>query len=328
MRFYLIRADVWGRAAFVKLGDFLQTTLRTTARFTGLGLHSGRPVRMAIRPAPANHGIWFRRTDVNDVDPMIAALWSNAVPALLCTKLSNADGVTVSTVEHIMAALSGCGIHNATIDLDGPEVPVLDGSSVPYVSAIMAAGRQDVDAEVRALKVLKPVEVRHGDAIARLVPADTLEIDFRIDFDEAAIGVQHKALNMANGSFVRELCDSRTFCMQSDVDQMHAAGLALGGSVHNAVVYDHGRVLSPGGLRHSDEAVRHKMLDAMGDLALAGAPILGRYEGHRAGHALTNKLLHALFANPENTRLIACSAAQVARLPGAGVKTADLQAVA
>ncbi|KAJ55743.1 UDP-3-O-(3-hydroxymyristoyl) glucosamine N-acyltransferase [Actibacterium mucosum KCTC 23349] len=306
----------------------MQTTLRKTARFTGLGLHSGRPVRMEIKPAAANHGIWFRRTDVAKGDPMIAALWSNAIPAQLCTKLSNEDGVTVATVEHVMAALAGCGIQNAVIELDGPEVPVLDGSSIPYVTAFIAAGRQELDAPVHALQVLKPVQVTHGTAVARLVPADSLEIDFRIEFDEAAIGTQHKMLNMANGSFVRELCDSRTFCMQSDVEQMHAAGLALGGSIHNAVVYDQGRVLSPGGLRHSDEAVRHKMLDAMGDLALAGAPILGRYEGFRAGHALTNKLLRALFADPDATRVIDCSAAQVARLPGAGVKVSDVQAVA
>jgi len=179
---------------------------------------------------------------------------------------------------------------------------------------------------VRAIRVLKPVEVRDGEAVARLAPSDMLEIDFRIDFTETAIGRQEKHLNMANGAFVRELCDSRTFCRQQDVDAMRANGLALGGSLDNAVVFEGDRVLSPGGLRHSDEPVRHKMLDALGDLALAGAPILGHYTGIRAGHALTNRLLRALFAQPDAYSYVDCGLQTGCKLPGVGVHRSDIPA--
>jgi UDP-3-O-[3-hydroxymyristoyl] N-acetylglucosamine deacetylase len=170
--------------------------------------------------------------------------------------------------------------------------------------------------------------VTTGNAMARLSPATSLQIEFSIDFDDAAIGQQTKTLNMANGTFVRELCSSRTFCRKSDVDAMHAAGLGLGGSLENAVVVQGADVLTPGGLRHPDEAVRHKMLDALGDLYTAGAPILGRYTGNRAGHALTNKLLRAVFDQPQAWRWVTCDAATAARLPGVGVRLADLAAVA
>jgi UDP-3-O-[3-hydroxymyristoyl] N-acetylglucosamine deacetylase len=277
-----------------------------------------------VHPASAEYGIWFRRTDIEQGDALIAARWDSVVSSRLCTLLSNRSGVQVSTVEHVMAALAGCGVQNALIEIDGPEVPILDGSAQPFVQGILARGLRQLGAPVRAIEILEPVEVRDGAAVARLDPAETLEIDFRIDFADAAIGRQAKALNMANGTFVRELCDSRTFCRQSDVDAMRAAGLALGGSLDNAVVVDGAEVLTPGGLRHHDEAVRHKMLDALGDLALAGAPILGRYTGVRAGHALTNQLLHRLFACPQAWRMVICDSGLAARLPGAGVDRHDI----
>ncbi len=283
---------------------------------------------MVVRPASAEYGVWFRRTDVVGVDNLIPARWDAVMPSRLCTKLVNAQGVEVSTVEHVMAALAGCGIHNALIDIDGPEVPILDGSAAPFVAAFMARGLQELEAPVRAIRILETVEVSDGAARARLSPADTLEIDFHIHFADAAIGRQEKSLNMANGAFVRELCDSRTFCRQADVDAMRANGLALGGTLENAVVVEDDKVLSPGGLRHEDEAVRHKMLDALGDLALAGSPILGRYEGHRAGHALTNRLLRTLFARPGAFRMVTCDGQMACRLPGAGLRQADLRAVA
>lgn len=306
----------------------MQKTVRAPIRVKGVGLHTGVPVQMVINPASAETGIWFRRTDVTGVDAMIAARWNMVTDSALCTRIENADGVSVSTIEHLMAALAGCGIQNALIDLDGPEVPILDGSAVPFVAAIMERGIKALAAPARAIRVLRPVEVRQGDAVARLDPADELEIAFHIDFADPAIGRQEKTLNLANGSFVRELCDSRTFCRQADVDAMRARGLALGGTYDNAVVVDGDRVLSPGGFRHADEAVRHKMLDALGDLALAGAPLLARYSGHRAGHALTNKLLRALFADPLAMRLETCDSAAAARLPGAGLHRGDLPAVA
>ena len=280
---------------------------------------------MSVHPASAEYGIWFRRTDLDQGDCMIPARWDCVERSPLCTKLVNESGVSVSTVEHLMAALAGCGIQNALIEIDGPEVPILDGSSAQFVAAFVACGTRRLEAPSRAIRILKPVDVREGDAWARLSPAQTLEIDFHIDFDDAAIGRQQKTLNMANGAFVRELSDSRTFCRRADVDAMRASGLALGGVPgENAVVFDGNLVESGGGLRHADEPVRHKMLDALGDLTLAGAPILGRYQGHRAGHALTNKLLRALFANPDAYRMETCDADMARLLPGVGVRQADL----
>lgn len=325
---YLSLAGIGGCLVQRRNGCILQTTLKSNVVFKGVGLHSGHPVKMIVRPASAEYGIWFRRTDVVGADPLIPARWDVVEQVPLCTRLVNDDAVSVSTVEHVMAALAGCGIQNALIEIDGPEVPILDGSSAPFVEAFIARGLQRLDAPNRVIRVLREIEVRNGDAFARLTPHESLEIDFHIEFQDAAIGRQDKTLNMANGAFVRELCDSRTFCRQADVDYMHANGLALGGTLENAVVVDGDKVLSPGGVRHTDEAVRHKMLDALGDLALAGAPILGRYTGHRAGHAMTNALLRALFAQPDAYRMEVCDASTARLLPGVGVKQADLRAVA
>lgn len=303
-------------------------TLKSPARFTGFGLHSGVTVHMVVKPASADYGIWFRRTDVIGADAMIAARWDAVVPSRLCTQVSNAAGIQVSTIEHLMAALAGCGIHNALIEISAGEVPILDGSSVPFVHNFLARGLREQASPIRAIKVLKSVEVRDGDAVARLDPSDTMEMDFSIDFTDAAIGQQHRRMSLANGAFVRELCDSRTFCRQIDVDKMRANGLALGGNLNNAVVFEGDRVLSPGGLRHADEPVRHKMLDALGDLALAGGPMLARYTGVRAGHALTNQLLRALFATPGAYAMVDCGPLAGLQLPGVGVHRADIPAVA
>ncbi|SLN35197.1 UDP-3-O-[3-hydroxymyristoyl] N-acetylglucosamine deacetylase [Aquimixticola soesokkakensis] len=314
----------------------MQTTIAKTVTFKGTGLHSGAPVVLSIHPAPANTGIWFERSDImadgSGRNARIPALWDHVVPSRLCTLIRNDDGVTISTIEHVMAALSGTGVMNARVCVSGPEVPILDGSSAPFVHSIVACGLRKLDARVRALEILKPVEIseQQGDAIARarLEPARGLEIDFVIDFADAAIGHQSKRLNMANGAFVRELMDCRTFCRKADVDAMQANGLALGGTMDNAVVFDGAQVLSPSGLRRADEPVRHKMLDALGDLALAGLPILGRYVGERSGHAMTNGLLRAVFADPSATRIVDCDAALLKRLPGTGLKSADLRLVA
>ncbi|GGH52075.1 UDP-3-O-acyl-N-acetylglucosamine deacetylase [Frigidibacter albus] len=297
--------------------------------FKGVGLHSGAPVRMTIHPASANYGIWFRRTDIDRLDPLIPARWDAVVASRLCTLIANRAGTTVSTIEHIMAALAGTGIHNALIEIDGPEVPILDGSAAPFVAGIMARGLRELDVPVRALRILATVEVRDGEAVARLEPGgDALDMRFDIDFTDRAIGRQTKQLTLANGAFVRELSDSRTFCRRADVETMQANGLALGGTYHNAVVVDGDRVLSPGGLRHADEPVRHKMLDALGDLALAGGPILGRYVGHRAGHALTNRLLRELFRRPEAFCMVELGREAESFLPGAGLSMEDLPAFA
>lgn len=307
----------------------MQKTIKSPTRFEGVGLHSGEPATLVVRPASANHGIWFRRTDIRIGDAMISAMWNAVDRTPLCTRIENAAGASVSTIEHLMAALAGCGIHNALIDIDGPEVPILDGSSAPFVRALLKRGLQVQSAPIRAIQILRPVEVSNGDATARLDPNPVMEIAFEIDFADAAIGRQAKRLTMENGTFVRELCDCRTFCRQADVDAMQAQGLALGGIAgENAVVFDGDDVVSPGGLRRGDEPVRHKMLDALGDLMLAGGPILGLYTGTRAGHNLTNTLLRKVFSDPANFRLVECTAEQAARLPGAGAHLSEMPEVA
>ena len=306
----------------------MQTTLQHDVTFQGVGLHTGQPATVVLHPARAGQGIVFRRVDVQDHDPLIPARWDHVTRSALNTRIENFAGVSVSTIEHLMAALAGCGVHNVLIDIDGPEVPILDGSAADFVRGIIGTGLAELDAPLWAIEVLQTVTATMGDAYARLSPARSLHIDFTIDFTDAAIGHQAKKLNMANGSFVRELCDSRTFCRQSDVEQMQAEGKALGGTLLNAVVIDGDTVLSPGGLRHDDEAVRHKMLDALGDLNTAAAPILGRYTGHKAGHALTNQLLRCLFATPGAWRLVKCDPGIAARLPGAALHLADLALVA
>ncbi len=305
----------------------MQTSLQSQVTFNGIGLHSGIPVAMTVRPAPADTGIVFRRIDVTG-DNEIAALWSNVSQEALNTRIVNAEGVSVATIEHIMAALSGCGVHNAFIDIDGPEVPIMDGSSAEFVAAFVRIGLAELDAPLRAIEILREVKVARGEAVALLRPSSELYMSFSIEFPDPAIGAQTKAMSLANGAFVRELCNSRTFCRNSDVEAMRKAGLALGGSLENAVVVEGESVLTPGGLRHGNEAVRHKMLDALGDLFTAGAPIIGAYEGVRAGHALTNALLREVFSDPRNYRLVTCAPWQVARLPGAGLSVRDLMAVA
>lgn len=306
----------------------VQKTLKTRVEFSGTGLHSGAVVRMSVAPASANYGIWFRRSDVRGADNLVAARWDQVERTPLCTRLVNDSGVGVSTIEHVMAALAGVGVQNALIELDGPEVPILDGSAAEFVGAFLAAGVQDLAEPAQVLRVLRRVEVTDGEATAALEPSDVFEIAFNISFVDEAIGEQSKTMSMANGAFVRELCDSRTFCRQADVDKMQEAGLALGGNYRNAVVVDGSKVLSPGGFRHADEAVRHKMLDALGDLALAGAPVLGRYCGEKSGHSLTNTLLRALFANPDNYAVETCTPEMADLLPGANLHAADLRLVA
>lgn len=302
----------------------MQTTLKNPISFVGTGLHTGRMVRMTLHPASSEYGIWFRRTDVDERDALIPARWDAVIASELCTKIANDDGVEVSTIEHIMAALAGTGVHNVLIEIDGPEVPIMDGSAAGFVKAILARGLRELDAPVRAIEILKPVTVTRGDATATLSPANGLEMAFSIDFDDPAIGRQEKRLDMANGTFVHELCDSRTFCRNSDVEALREKGLIVGGTFDNAVVVDGEDILTPGGLRHADEPVRHKMLDALGDLALAGAPLLAEYTGSRAGHSLTNQLLRALFADPTAFRMVVCDNAMAARLPGAGISRADV----
>ncbi len=306
----------------------MQHTLKSSVTFTGVGLHSGKPANMVLKPAAAGHGIWFKRTDIELGNALIPAIYDVVERTQLCTRLINDAGVSVSTVEHIMAALAGCGIHNALVEIDGPEVPIMDGSSIDFVRGIMAKGVRRQASPVLAYEVLKPVTAFREGASASIAPSDRLVIEFNIDFEDDAIGHQTKTLDMRNGSFARELCDSRTFCRRTDVEAMRENGLALGGTLDNAVVVQGSEVLTPGGFRHADEAVRHKMLDALGDLYLAGGPILGHFIGDKSGHSMTNTLLRKLFETPGAVRPVLCTPEQAARLPGQGLVRSEIPQVA
>jgi UDP-3-O-[3-hydroxymyristoyl] N-acetylglucosamine deacetylase len=303
----------------------VQKAIANKITMIGKGVHSGKPARLIVHPASAEYGIWFRRVDVTDKNNLIPALYDAVNDTQMCTRLANEENVEVSTVEHLMAALAGTGIQNALIEIDGPEVPIMDGSSYPFVNAIMDAGVRELDAPVRAIRILKEVSISFDETVATLLPSEVLEIDFSIDFADQAIGLQHKALEMANGSFVRELSDCRTFCQRKDVDALHAIGLGQGGGLENAIVVDGGLVLNPEGFRRTDECVRHKMLDALGDLALAGAPILGKYVGVKAGHRATNLLLRELFSRSDAWEMVVCNEAQAEMLPGAHIQASDLR---
>lgn len=283
---------------------------------------------MRVLPAPANSGIQFRRTDLPSEAGLISAKWDSVEHAQLCTRLANMHGASVSTVEHVMAALAGCGVHNAIVELNGPEVPVMDGSAAEFVSGFLSVGLVEQDALVTLMVVRQEVTIEDGQSWLRLLPADRFLMEYGIEFEDSVIGRQHLTLDLANGCFVRELADCRTFCRQRDVDVMRANGLARGGSYKNAVVVEHERVLTPGGMRRGDEPVRHKMLDAVGDLALAGGPILGHYQAFRGGHALTNRLLRKAFAQPGAIEPVPAQHVHESRLPGFGILATDLRAVA
>ena len=306
----------------------MQTTLESPITFSGVGLHSGKSVSLSIKPASKNHGILFKRKDIEIGNPIVRARWDYVSKTTLCTRVTNEDGTAISTIEHLMAALAGCGVSNALIEIDSEEVPILDGSAAPFVKGILETGLKIISSSSRIIKITRPVMFENQFGWARLSPFKRPEMEYFIEFDDLVIGKQSKILNMSNGSFVKELCSSRTFCSNKDVENMRRNGLALGGNYSNAVVVDGDKVLSPGGMRYQDEAVRHKMLDAFGDLALAGAPILGKYEGHKAGHFITNSLLRKLFSKPDCYVLENCCEDVFNLLPGSGVNLDEFTAVA
>lgn len=297
MGFSKIRSEPVDRSQEVKIET--QKTLKSSICCTGVALHSGAKVSMVLNPADAGTGIRFRRTDIAGMGAVIPARWDHVVDTRLCTVLGNEDGVVVGTVEHLMAALAGSGIDNAEIEINGAEVPVMDGSAEPFVFLIECAGILDQGAPREGVRVLKTVSVEDGMSKASLYPASEFTVGFEIDFDNALVGRQEISVGLVNGTFKKELCRARTFGFLQDIEALWANGLGLGGSLENAVVVSGEKVLNADGLRYPDEFVRHKALDAIGDLFMAGAPIIGRYQGYRAGHALTNKLLRKLFADPE-----------------------------
>jgi UDP-3-O-[3-hydroxymyristoyl] N-acetylglucosamine deacetylase len=288
-------------------------TLKAPIDCVGIGVHSGRRVALTLRPTESGAGISFRRTDLGIEIP---ARFDHVVDTRLCTTLA-APGrakARIGTVEHVMAALAGCGVDDAIIEVDGPEVPILDGSAAPFVFLIDCAGILAQSGVSSSIEVLRTVRVHEHDgpdaAWAEIAPVSdhaerAMQMALTIDFPGTAIGRQQGALRLTRASFRAELADARTFTLADEVERLRAAGLAQGGSLANAIVVDGLEVLNPGGLRRPDEFVRHKLLDAVGDLALAGARLRGRFTGYRSGHALNNRLLRALFADPAAWRAVA-----------------------
>ncbi len=277
----------------------LQTTLADKIHLEDIGLHSGRYVHAVVCPAPANSGIKFRRIDVEKNLQTVPAHAEYATESRLCTRIENGEGVGLETVEHFMAAFAGLGVDNAIVDIDACEVPILDGSSKPLVDAINRVGLAVQAAQRRRLVVTKLIQVQlECGAWARIEPANQLEIDIEIDFEDTAIGRQNYHYRHGNGKFEAELACARTFCQMRDVEFMQNAGLALGGSLNNAVVVENGAVLNDGGLRMDNEFVRHKALDCLGDLYLLGMQVKGKLTSFRPGHALSTKLVQALWSDP------------------------------
>lgn len=270
-----------------------QTTVDREVVMKGIGVHSGTEVSLILHPAEANTGYNFYVQGGGRVGHVPGDF--RAVSNLtLCTVISGADGTAVATVEHLLAALRGLGIDNAGIEIDGNEIPIMDGSAEPFVDAIEEIGLRELDEPRRYIKVLRPVKVTDGDSVGEIFPYGGFRLDVEIDFQSAFIGRQRLDLDITPGSF-KKICRARTFGFMKDVKQLWAAGRALGSSLENTVAIGDGRILNPEGLRYPDEFVRHKTLDAVGDLALAGAPILGLYRTYKPGHKLNSKMLHALY---------------------------------
>lgn len=278
----------------------LQRTLKTAIGCCGIGLHSGARVTMTLRPAEANSGIRFRRVDIAGGGAIVPADWASVGDTRLNTCLRNSAGVTIGTVEHLLAALAGMRIDNCLIDINGAEVPVMDGSAAPFLFLIECAGVVEQPAPRRALRIKRRVTVRDGDRVATFSPAPAFSVQVEIDFASQAIARQDFYLPLSDGGFKSEVARARTFGFEQEIAALRAHGLARGGSLDNAVVIDSTgtRVLNEDGLRYGDEFVRHKVLDAIGDLYLAGGPILGAFHGIRCGHAINNLLLRQLFADP------------------------------
>lgn len=282
--------------------DHRERTLVAPAICAGVGVHTGQRVRLAIRPAPTGTGIVFIRTDVTDRDNRIPVTGDAVVDARLNTMIENAAGVQLSTIEHLMAAFCALGVSNAVVEVDGPELPILDGSALPFVQLLDRAGFRRQEAPVRYIQILQPIHVTDGDKHAALLPCDRYEMRFEIDFDNPVVGNQVIDFVVDEQTFRDEIMAARTFGFAREVEALRKAGLARGGSLENAVVIDGDDILNPGGLRMEREFVRHKALDAIGDLYVLGAPLLGRYEGFKAGHAVNNRLVRALLTAPHAWR--------------------------
>lgn len=286
------------------LTNYKQRTLKNVITATGVGLHTGKKVYLTLRPAPADNGIVFRRVDLDEPLEIRACPRCVGDTSLSTTLIK--DGVRVSTVEHLLSAMAGLGIDNAYIDLSAPEVPIMDGSAAPFVFLIQSAGIQEQSAAKRFIRIKQPVEVREGDKWARFEPYEGFKVSFEIDFEHPAIKAKCSSaeLDFSSTSFVKQVSRARTFGFMRDIEKLHEMDLALGGSLDNAIVMDDFRILNEEGLRYDDEFVKHKILDAIGDLYLLGHSLIGAFSGYKSGHGLNNKLLRALMEQEEAWELV------------------------
>ena len=277
--------------------DLNQKTLRRSISFVGIGLHTGERARITIKPSMDSSGIFFLRKDVKPGDGLIAARWYNVHATDMSTTLINKQGTTIDTVEHLMAALLGCGVDNALIEVDGPEIPIMDGSAEPFATSIERVGTQSLNKPRHAIWIQRPVEVREGDKFAILMPNPTPRITISIDFPGTAVGAQTISVELVNEAFRNDVARARTFGFVQQLTNLRDRGLALGGSLNNAVLVDGERIVNKGGLRYANEFVRHKVLDILGDIALAGVPIFGHYYAYKPGHSLNCALMGQLFSD-------------------------------
>lgn len=280
-----------------------QKTLKSAIGCTGIGLHSGAKVRMTLHPADSDTGIIFRRKDLAG-DNMVQALWSNVSDTRLCSRISNTAGASVMTIEHVTAALAGAEIDNCIVEVNGPEIPAMDGSAGPFLFLIDCAGVVEQSQPRRAIQVLRPISIVDGEKRIGIEPGGPLTIACTIDFDNTAIARQSITTTLETATFREEIARARTFGFAHEVAQLRAAGLARGGSLENAVVIDGDRVINEDGVRFPDEFVRHKVLDCVGDLYLAGGPLLGRVRAERTGHEMNNQLLRELFRSDSAWRRV------------------------
>ncbi|MCH9756798.1 MAG: UDP-3-O-acyl-N-acetylglucosamine deacetylase [Gammaproteobacteria bacterium] len=273
-----------------------QRTPKTVIQATGVGLHSGDKILLTLSPAPVNTGIVFRRTDLDSI-PEVPASYKNVSETNLCTSLEY-QGVRIATVEHLLSAFAGLGIDNAYVDIDGPEVPIMDGSAAPFVFLIQSAGVSEQNAPKRFIRILKPVRVEDQGKYVQFLPYEGYRVSFTIDFEHPVFNdkPQTASFDFSSTSYLKEVCRARTFGFLSDYEKLREANLAKGGSLDNAIVVDDYRILNEDGLRFDDEFVKHKVLDAVGDLYLLGSSLIGAFEGYRSGHSLNNRLLRALLA--------------------------------
>lgn len=280
-----------------------QRTIKNQVGCFGVGLHTGKRVDLTIKPAKEDSGIIFKRTDITDKDNIILASYANVTATMLGTTISNKDNVSVATIEHLMAALWGGGVDNCIVEINGPEVPIMDGSSEPFIFILECAGIHEQKKTRKLIRVLKTITAyeneREDSPYISISPSEGFSVDLGIDFGDQVIKNQTYNFDMGNISFKSDIARARTFCFASEVEAMHKAGLAKGGSLDNAIVVSADKVLNQEGLRYNNEFVRHKVLDCVGDIFLAGCYIQGNLKGYKSGHALNNKLLRAMFADKD-----------------------------